>query len=285
MDSFSKKGRGTRNKGLKLAGWLSLILVIFFGLFAAFWSFQSEKSYKESLRSDYKYEVSFRSSSKLQNASFYLPIPVFENESKKLLLSAEDFYGQPPDWNFSFEETKHGPMLKLEAKNIQSVFHSLPKPLSENEELEKKEVSKPDSETFKEAYEYSEETPVSLPFNFGARLKVEPLLNTQNPKGKEALLSPKYGLKLSDNDQIVSHSKEINPQFYYYESRIYAKYETSAETLVEIDVSFRGSNSWWTFGWAGNEYKDRVFVKLRGAQEGWIPVEGSLITADGNYRD
>ncbi|MDD3041424.1 MAG: hypothetical protein PHW56_00475 [Methanosarcinaceae archaeon] len=271
------------NKWIKLTGG-PVLLIIVLVLLAALLAQHNDEIYEDTLTSNYKYDITIRCSSELQNATFYLPAPIFENESgkfekpgKSLKFKEEDFYGRPPDWNFSIEETEHGPMLRIEAEKIRPDFRSMPVAISETGEIEGKAVEK--------VKEDSEETKVPRPFDFGTRLEVEPLINTRNPEGNEPLLLPKYGLKVSEKSPLVPPPEHIRPQYYDYGSRVYASYESSPETLVEIYVSLRGSNEWWVYGWTWNEYSDRVSVKLTGPQEGWIPVGGSLITADGVYMD
>lgn len=275
-----------------MTGGFVLLLTIVLVLLAALWGQHTDKMYDNHLESNYGYEISITGSSELQNATFYLPVPVFENESEKGLAFVEkDFYGRPPDWNFSIEETEHGPMLKIEAEKIQPVFHSLPVAISESEVIEEEVMEEemgpepPAPRHFKESDEYSEEFPVLISFYFEDYQEASKPINTRNPVGNEFLLLPKYDLKESEKGSIAPNSKHIGPRYYDYESRVYASYESSSETIVEIYVCFGGSNEWWIYGWKGNSYDDWLSVRLTGPQEGWTPAEGELITADGVYRN
>lgn len=123
---------------------------------------KNEKMYNDSVMSDYEYDITIESNRTLQNVILYLPVPVFENKSEiRLEMVNGDYYNKPSNWNLSLEDTEHELMFKIEAAEIQPVYHSLPVAVPEPEPgSENIEDEVPEEEQILESNEYSEETPV-----------------------------------------------------------------------------------------------------------------------------
>jgi len=265
------------NKWLKVIGAFTVFLVVLFALV----EYQSTKTYENSLMSNYRYDISITANSSLENVTLYLPIPVFANESAVGMVGG-DYYNKPSDWNLSPEDTRHGLMLKIETTEIKPVYHSLPIPTPEPEWPES-ELPEEEGQ-FAESPEYSKETPVLVPVDFGTSLKADHIINTRSPEGTEPLLLPKYKLRVSEKGPPVPPSEHTNPEYFEYESRVYAQYDSSPEAEVQILVSLSGSNEWWIYGCAYNEYSDRITTRLIGPQDGWSTADGYFSTGEGVYR-
>jgi len=136
-----------------------------------------------------------------------------------------------------------------------------------------------------ESHEYSEETPVLAPIDFGTSIKADHLINTRFPVGNESVLLPKNSLRESEEGSVISPPENINPKYFDYESLAYAHYDSPSDADVQIFVQMDGLNEWWIYGWQHNEYSDRISIRLSGPQEGWVKAEGKLITGDGIYRE
>jgi hypothetical protein len=107
-------------------------------------------------------------------------------------------------------------------------------------------------------------------------------LDTRNPLENETTFIPKYNIKEVPN-QFPNEDNE-NVKTYQYESRLYAKYNTTPENTVDISMSFMAMNNWWIYGWSGNQYHEHLYITLEGDQDGWIPIEGEVVTGEGDYR-
>jgi hypothetical protein len=276
------------NRKMKVFGGLILVVLILLILGSWYMKTQHEKMYNDSLMSHYGYRISITSSSSLQNATLYLPVPVFENESEVgLEMVNGDYYNKPSNWNLSLEDTEYGLMLKIEAAEIQPVYHSLPVAVPEPEpESESMGDEMPEEEKVLESHEYSEKTPVPVSFDFGTSVKADHLINTRYPVGNESLLLPKLNLRESEEESTIpSLDEHVNPEYFDYESLVYAHYEASPDAEVEIYVDLDSSNEWWIYGWQFNEYTDRISLQLKGTQEGWVQAEGKLTTGEGVYID
>lgn len=275
------------NRKITILGGLVLFVFLLLVLGSMYLENQTEEMYNDSLMSNYEYSITIESSRALQNVTLYLPVPVFENESEiGLEIVNGDYYNKPLDWNLGLEDTEHGLMLKIEAAEIQPVYHSLPvtvpepEPGSENLEYESLEEVQ-----VVESHEYSEETPVLIPIDFGTRTKADHLINTRSPVGNEPLLLPKYDLQESEEGPTVPPPEHIKPEYFDYESFVYVQYNSSPDAEVQIFVRHEGMNEWWIYGWKYNEYSDSLSIQLTGPQSVWVRVRGKLITGDGVYRE
>lgn len=74
-----------------------------------------------SVMSKYNFKIDVSTDSKLENLIFYLPLPVFKNESK--LGDETIIQGNPEGWNLSVIETEHGKMLKITTIKIEPELH------------------------------------------------------------------------------------------------------------------------------------------------------------------
>jgi hypothetical protein len=275
------------NRRMKVFGVLILAVLLLLVLGSWYMKTQNEKMYDDSLTSHYDYGITITSNRTLQNVTLYLPVPVFENESEVgLEMVNGDYYNKPSDWNLSLENTEYGLMLKIEAAEIQPVYHSLPVSVPEPEPgSESLEDEIQEEEQIVESHEYSEETPVLVSFDFGTSVKADHLINTRYPAGNEPLLLPRDNLRKSEEGSTVPLPENINPEYFDYESLVYAHYDASPDAYVEIYIDLDSWNEWWIYGWQSNEYIDRISVQLTGPQEGWVQAEGKLTTGDGIYRD
>lgn len=280
------------NRWLKVFGGLIIFVLLLLMLGSWYLKTQNEEMYNDSLMSNYEYDIIIESNSTLQNVTLYFPVPVFENESEiGLVMVNGDYYNKPSDWNLSLEDTEYGLMFKIEAAEIQPVYHSLPvavpepEPGSEAIEDEVHENEVPDELPMVESHEYSEETPVLVPFEFGTSVEADHLINTRHPIDNESMLLPKHNLLESNEGSAVPLPEHIHPEYFDYESLVYVHYDAPPDARVEIFIELDGRNEWWIYGWKYNEYIDRISAQLIGPQAGWVQAEGQITTGDGIYRE
>ncbi|KAB3547974.1 MAG: hypothetical protein C5617_000865 [ANME-2 cluster archaeon] len=237
-------------------------------LLSCAWMYHTHSMYEDSYRSEYRYEVTVRTDSVLQNATFYVPLPASENGSK----IGEEIVAKnasiPAGWNCDLVETEHGKMLKIHVEEITPARNTPPVPLPE-EECGPDALSCPD-----QAYTSKW---------VSAMVHADHEINTKNPAGNEPMLSPKYNLARSVY-RMPHPEDRTPPACYEYESRIYANYTASPDAEVSIHVELTGANNWWVYGWSGNEYRDHAGVMLTGAQDGWCATSGNLVAGEGRYR-
>ncbi|WP_292469818.1 hypothetical protein [Methanolobus sp.] len=241
---------------------------------------ESGSQNEESYMSSYNYDISIEANGPLDNVMLYVPLPTFENKSivGENMIS-RDFYNKAPEWNFSIVETEHGNMLSITNDKIIPRYQSLPIAIEEDEDSEN-EVS-----VATESHEYSEETPVIWPVDFSIMTKVNQSIDTKDPVDNALVLLPKYKLSSSEPPYDIPTPDYIEPEYYEYESRIFAQYNSSNQTSVYIRVEVNGANEWWVGGWRSNSFQDRIIIRMNGPQDGWRTAEGSMVTGDGIYDD
>ncbi|MFH1054917.1 MAG: hypothetical protein V1744_02350 [Candidatus Altiarchaeota archaeon] len=242
---------------------------------AGLWMYHTHGLYENTYSSEYGYRVTIGTDSVLHNITLYLPLPVLGEKSE---VGGEINAGnalKSDGWDCSIVETEYGKMLKISAKKMVPEFYSFPM-LLEPGEKPKEQISGKISDTS------SKETPVLMPKELSVRVRADHDINTKNPIGNEPLLSPKYNLTRSTYELPYLKGR-TPPNYYEYESRIYADYATSANANVSIYIETEGRNSWWVYGWSGNNYRDRIELTFTGEQHGWYVASGKLVEGEGRY--
>ncbi len=223
-----------------------------------------------SVMSRYNFRIALNTNSKLENLTFYLPLPVFNNES---IIGDEAIIqntGNSEGWDLSMIETEHGTMLKLTAIELEPELHQLIE-LEPSSPGQKEDIPTGEVHSFSRG---SIEVYVSM--------DADHVIDSRNATVNEPLLSPKYNMILSDYNAPYPPSG-IPPKTWSYDSFISADYTTSPDANVEICVSMEGHNEWWVGGWTHNVYRDSLCTTFKGERHGWISVTGELVEGKGDY--
>lgn len=261
------------------------IIVILF-VIAGLWMYSTHEPNERAYKSKYYYHVYVSTSVTLDKVTLYLPMPMFDGESK---IANEIIAGnaqKPDDWSVDTVETEHGKMLKISAEKITPKFNEPPsfvtiiEPGKAPREVNYSDMPIPNDLNLiisKELY---------------MQVEADHEINTQNSIGNESLLSPKYNTTPSVCDVSSLGGESIN--CYNYESRIYADYVTSSpDAKVNIRVVVTGTNTKEESGivesWFGHdhglmdEYDDQVEITLSGEQHGWHIASGELVEGVSHY--
>ena len=258
------------------------ILVIILGLLFAGLYIQTEKMFRESYSSDYRYHVTISAERSLDNVTLLLPLPSYGGVSSVgEAILREEGYGFPDDWEYSLIEVDGAGMLQISADRIVPTYRNLITPIP----LYPGETPPPTPEIITST-EYSEETPVLIPIECGVSIRDVDEINTRDPLGSEPTLSPKRNLTLADDPfPTPAPPGGVSVSSYYtFESPVYAAYTCDPETVVSIHISYHGGNSWWVLGWSGNRFREDVAITLSGPDPGWQYGFGTLRTGEGRYR-
>lgn len=286
--AFLTRGPG-RRAYWRTVGLGALGVVLVFGLLLGGLSMLGEERAEESYDSTFVYDVSIESNGSLDSPTVYVPAPV-ANDSTDL---ADAFvanahyerYGpsfhaggtdpEPVTFATDVVETEHGPMVAISADEIEvSEYYYR---VVENETMGWRESITAD--------EYDPDDPSmgsyhDGSFTFTVTLVADEPIDTAAPFGDEPLLSPRY-----DRTQVDCYDQYFDTQrCFSYDSRAYLDYDAAENTSVTVFASLNGYNEWFSGGWSGNEYNDRVWVQLRGPQSGWHAMTGELEVGSGNYR-
>lgn len=233
--------------------WIGFILfvIISAGIFSIWWEYQKEEMYHNSYRSDYNFDVDLSIGSPINNVTLYIPLPILDNASSAGQSIVNTSYSGPRSkWKNEIVETEYGPMLSMK------IDYFKPRLVTKGEG--------PDT--------------YPLPLVFGTRVSAEHAIDTKDPIGKEPLLMPE--LNLTHLGKVTNHR---DADVYSYDTKVYAFYDTSPNASVWIDISLYGTNEWWIGGWQSNSYRDHIQVELLGSQNGWVLVEGEIVSGEGTY--
>lgn len=220
--------------------------------------------------SRYNYRIALDTNSELENLTFYVPLPVFMNESDIGNEAIIQYTGIPENWDISMIETEHGIMLKLTAIELKPELQQLI-------EVEPSAPGQPNDLPTGEVHSFlrgSIEVDVSM--------EADHVIDTRNAVINEPHLSPKINMNPVDDTSPYS-PHEMPPRTWNYDSFIYADYRTSPDANVEICVSVEGFNERWNGGWTYNGYRDHLCSTFTGEQHGWISVKGELVQGEGRY--
>ena len=273
---------------------ISLIVLFFVFLGAGLLHYHTDQLYNENFKSIYEYDITLEADSELTNVTFYLPLPVYKNESASGNELVSRYLQEDDVWNLSLVDTVNGKMLALRTDRFVPEMRSSPVVISDTSEemneagsVESPEpgdeipgVGLPETGSLVNS---SENMPFAMPLEFRGELASDSEINTKFPLGNEPVLNPAYNLTLSTYDLPFPENKEP-PTVYNYDSFVYADYETSPEAKVSLTVHFSGRNEWWIYGWNWNQYYEYLYADLSGPQQGWMPVKGKITMGYGNYR-
>lgn len=270
-----------------VAGAISVLLV--FSLVVGALAVLGQQRQAETTESTYQYEVTIAADETLQNATFYVPVPT-ENGSSPLgerfvesvrydrsTPAVRGYDRDPTPVNFSSElvETERGRMLAISAGQI------------EVSDVYYREVENETMGWYEQipAEQYDPDDPDmgvqnDGSFTFTVTLVADGPIDTADPFDDEPLLTP--GADRTEVDCFTAGSAVH--RCFEYDGRVYADYDTSAETTVYVGTQLNGRNEWFSGGWTGNEYREWSRVELRGSQSGWVITDGELEIGSGNYR-
>ncbi|WP_128695000.1 hypothetical protein [Methanoculleus taiwanensis] len=222
--------------------------------------------YERTLSSTYTYEVTVETDASLSNVTLFLPLPDNGGRSPVVTdLGRGDVYGLPNGWQTGVYGTGKATFLKITAGRIEPGYRPAPVP------ADPEEGPTPAAGVL----------PVPVPVRLIVEAEADELIDTRCPVGNSTVLLPKVNLTEGRCD--FPHELQEPPACYDYETSFFAEYGAAPDTEVTVSVSLTGSNSWFVFGWSGNEFRDRAVLTLTGESRGWQPAEGSMTTGVGRY--
>ena len=230
-----------------------LILIVSAGLLSLWWEDKKLEVYNSNARGDYYYLIQITTDSPLSNVTFYMPLSMLNNTSsvgQNIINSTYD--NQRVKWETTFVETEHGPMLSMRTEKIEPKFA----------------LRGDGPDTYPRAVDFA-----IIVFS-------NDTIDTRNPVGNAEVLMPRYN---STNLGTITNYR--NAISYNYDSRIYAHYEASPDANVQIYIKLEAQNEWWIGGAQSNSYRELIITEFSGPQDGWVIVNGGLVTGEGTYLD
>ena len=95
---------------------LGILLLIVVAAFVLFYEFTRYD--ESSLTSNYNFGITLTTDSKLENSTFFVPMPVLGNETILVNMAIDEYARKSDGWNLSIIETEYGKMLKISAREF-----------------------------------------------------------------------------------------------------------------------------------------------------------------------
>jgi len=226
---------------------IGLLLIILIAAVSVF-SYQAfvEKAYRESLSGSSVYTCTITTDSPLSNVTLFIPVPADPDGNSPVVagFSNRIIAGIPRDWEATLYDTGKATVVKITTPAI----------------------SPPDGTG-----------PYTVTMSAGP--EPGPAIDTRDPFNNSALFRPVMEIVQVPCPDHAGGS----PECYRYVTSLYADYGAAADALVSINATFTGRNSWKIFEPGSNEYTTAVSLQMRGAQQGWSTMSGSLAARIGMY--
>lgn len=113
---------------------ISVAVLFFIFLRVALLHYHMDQLYHNSFKSSYEYDTTLDTNSELKNVTFYLPLPIYDNESASGKELVSRYLQEEYGWNLSLADTENGKMLALRIDRFVPKMHSPPVAISDTSE-------------------------------------------------------------------------------------------------------------------------------------------------------
>jgi hypothetical protein len=173
-------------------------------------------------------------------------------------------------------ETEYGPMLELTADSV-SVQPRYYRFVEADGMGRREEISESEYEPSNPNHQKVDRRSVGITVTRPAEYPIE----TRTPVGA----APTFYADGAVTRELVACALPYGDESacFGYDAPVYLSYDTAGDAHVAGSVTFTGSNEWFTGGWTGNSYYDRVQFNATGSQDGWASGDGYTETGRGRY--
>ncbi|MDS0222280.1 hypothetical protein NDI54_13065 [Haloarcula sp. S1AR25-5A] len=230
----------------------------------------------DSYTSTYEYTVGIDADTTIQNATIRVPLPQ-TNGTTAVNASVVAPNGTVVDaFDATVVETEYGPMLELTADqlHVETQYYRI---VEEGEEGRREEISQSEYDPSNPNHQRVAFRTVSASVSVNTEYPIE----TRAPLGTEpSFYAADTVTRNATECRLPNQGESV---CFEYNAPMYLAYDAPANASVEGIVTFGGYNEWFTGGWTGNEYTDRVNFTATGSQNGWTTADGYTETGRGNY--
>lgn len=253
-------------------------------LAAGTWLVHTERLASESRTSTYSYTVAVETDAPLTDVTVLAPLPVRDGSSPvvEAIREGDPNVSVPAGWSAEVTSSGYGPMLRLTADELEPRYRNAsPTPIEDGVAVE-------DGNGADDAPEPTQGTGAPVSDEFHVQIEVPGRIDTMNATETEPLLAPTLNATEADCDWPHPEDWEGRLRCMEYDTRFRLTYDVDASAgnaapRVGLRVEHGGENSWWVYGWTGNEYRQRARLDAVG-RTGWLRADGQLVVGDGTYR-
>jgi hypothetical protein len=227
----------------------------------------------ESYTSTYEYSVGVDATGTLSDVTIRVPLPQRDGDAV-VAADAVAPNGTVDGMDAAVVDTEYGPTLELTAETfvVETRYFRLVEAdgMGRREEIDESEYDPENPDHQK----VSQRT-VTVSVTRSATYPIE----TRAPVGESPTFVPDATRELTD----CPFPYRDETACFAYDAPVYLAYGSADSTRVSGVVAVYGSNEWFTGGWTGNSYADRVEFAATGPRDGWVVANGTTEVGRGTY--
>jgi hypothetical protein len=230
----------------------------------------------DSYTSTHEYTVGIDANATIQNATIRVPLPQTDGTT------AVDVSVVAPNgtvdgaFDATIVETEYGSMLELTTDEF-SVEPQYYRVVEEGGQGRREAISRSEYDPSNPDHQRIDFRTASVYVTVNADYPLE----TRDPIGTEPTFYTSTAVTRNATECRLPNQGET--VCFAYDAPVYFAYDAPANASVTGIATFGGYNEWFTGGWTGNEYTDRVTFTATGPQDGWVTADGYTETGRGNY--
>lgn len=230
----------------------------------------------DSYTSTYDYAVGIDADATLDDVTVRLPLPQLGGQTTYNASAVAPNGTVDGAFDATVVETEAGPMLELttETFSVETRYYRF---VEEDGLGRREEISEAEYDPTNPDHQRQSRRTVGVSVSRSVEYPIE----TRTPVGDSPTLYAADAVTRSLTDCTLPDRGET--ACFVYDAPVYLSYDAPADADVTGSVTFTGSNEWFTGGWTGNSYTDRVTVGATGPQDGWVEGRGYTETGSGNY--
>jgi hypothetical protein len=223
----------------------------------------------ESYTSTHEYSVGVDATGTLEDVTIRVPIPQRDGDAVAVAPN-----GTVDGLDASVVDTDYGPMLQLTADRfvVETRYFRVVESdgVGRREEIDESEYDPENPDHYRQ-----DRRTVTVSVTRAATYPIE----TRTPVGESPTFVPDATRELTG----CPFPYRDETACFAYDAPVYLSYESAASTRVSGVVAVYGSNEWFTGGWTGNSYGDRVAFAATGPRDGWVVANGTTEVGRGTY--
>ncbi|WP_254274007.1 hypothetical protein [Haloarcula marina] len=230
----------------------------------------------DSYTSTYDYSIGVDADETLRNVTVRLPVPQVDGTPTYEATDVAPNGTLGGVFAVSLVETRYGPMLELTADRfpVETRYYRY---------VEEDGVGRQERI---DAAEYDPENPdhakrTRRTVATSVFRDVPYPIETRTPVGASATFYP--GASVTRTLTACSFPYRDETACFEYDAPVYLAYDAPESARVDASAMVVGSNQWFSGGWTGNDYHDRVHANATGPRDGWVNASGHTEAGRGNY--